>query len=146
MALDKFTGKSGGTVVSFNSVTLPGWRKITIDEKGRPLPTPIDTTDAGDSEYEFTDDPLGGKTSPSASVTVEGFLSVTDHQDATGLLQFAPGNTYTLLVTTKLLGDEYTLTSAVLKSFTTGAEVAGIVPYTAVFSNSTSAGAWATDA
>lgn len=142
-----FTGKSGATTITFNAVTLLGWRKITIEEKGKPLPTPLDITDAGDTVYTFVDDPLGGNTSPSATVTVEGFLSVTDKADgATGWLQFAPGAVYTLLVTTGAASDLYTLTSAVLKTFTTGAQVAEVVPYTATFTNSTSAGVWSTAA
>ena len=145
MALAIFTGKSGGTTVTYNSITLLGWRKITIEEKGKPLPTPLDVTDAGDATYTFVDDPLGGKTSNSATVTIEGLLSVTDKADgAIGWLQFAPGNTFTLLVTTAALGDVYTLTSAVFKTFVTGAEVAGVVPYTATFTNSTSSGGWTT--
>jgi hypothetical protein len=145
MALTIFTGKSGGTTVTFNSVDLLGWRKITIDEKGKPLPTPVDITDSGDSTYTFVDDPLGGKTSPSASVSVEGFLSVTDKKDGiVGWLQFAPGDVHDLIVVTAALGDKYTLASAALKTFNTGAEVAGIVPYTATFTHSTSAGAWST--
>lgn len=147
MAFTRFTGKSGGTVVKFNSVTVPGWRSINIEEKGRPLPTPIDVTDAGDSVYTFVDDPLGGKGSPTASVTIEGLLSNKDKNDgAAGLLQFGPGDTYTLLVTTATGGDEYTLTSAVYKTFDSGAEVASAVPYTLTYSHSTSSGSWATDA
>lgn len=143
MSYTKYTGKSASSAVTFNSVTITGWRKITIDEKGRPLPTPMDVTAAGDSAYTFVDDPLGGKTSANASVTIEGFLSKADKSDgATGILQFAPGATYTLKVTPKS-GLVYTLTSAVLKTLVTGAEVAGIVPYTLTFQNSTSSGAWA---
>ena len=145
MALTMFTGKSGGTIATFNAVTLLGWRKITIDEKGKPLPTPMDITDAGDASYTFVDDPLKGKAFPSASVTIEGFLSHQDKKDgALGWLQFAPGAVYDLIIITAALGDTYTLASATLKTFTTGAEVAGIAPYTATFTHATSAGVWTT--
>ena len=145
MTFTAFTGKSGGTVAKYNAITLTGWRKITIEEKGKPIPTPLDVTDAGDSVYTFMDDPLGGKTAPSATVTIEGFLSVVDKQDgALGWLQFVPGASHTLLITTAALGDEYTLANAVLKTFVTGAEVAGIVPYTATFTHSTLSGSWGT--
>ena len=141
-----YTGKSGGTVVKFNNVTIPGWRKITITEKGRPLPTPIDVTVAGDSVYTFIDDPLGGKGNASASTSIEGFLSIKDKNDAAaGLLQFSPGATHDLIVTTATAGDEYTLASAVYKTFDSGHEVAAVVPYTLTFTHSTSAGAWGTD-
>ena len=145
MAFAPYTGKSGGTIIKFNNVTLPGWRKITIEENGRPLPTPLDITDAGDSAYTFVDDPLGGKGDESVTVTVEGFLSDQDHQDgAAGWLQFAKGNSYALLITTKSAGDEWTATCT-LKTFVVNAEVATVVPYTATFTNATSPGTWSTD-
>ena len=81
MAFAPFTGKSGGTIIKFNGVTLLGWRKISIAEDGRPLPAMLDITDAGDAAYTFVADPLGGKGSRSATVTVEGLLSEQDHQD-----------------------------------------------------------------
>ena len=147
MVFAPFTGASAVTTVTYNAVTLTGWRKITIEEKGRPAPTPLDITDAGDATYTFVDDPLGGKTSPSATVTIEGFLSVTDKADAAlGWLQFQPGAVYTLIVTTGATSDLYTLALAVLKTFNTGAEVASVVPYTATFTNSTSTGIWSTAA
>ena len=94
MAHEKYTGKSATTTVTYGSTTIPGWRSITIEENGRPLPTPIDITIAGDSSYQFTDDPLGGKTSPNCTVTIEGLLSVTDHQDAgtTSILNLVNGS------------------------------------------------------
>ena len=145
MAFTPYTGKSAGTVITYNGVTIPGWRMVRIEEKGRPKPEQIDITDAGDPSYTFVDDPLGGKTSPNASVTIEGLLSSKDKNDGVaGILQFAPGASYALIVTTASGGDEYTLT-AVLKTINTSEEVAGVVPYTMTFTNSTSAGAWATD-
>lgn len=147
MAFARYTGKSGGTIIKYNNITLPGWRKITIEEKSRTLPTPLDVTAAQDSVYTFVDDPLGGKSSPSCTVTVEGFLSVTDAADgATGILQFSPGDSYTLLITTKTSGDEWTQANMVLKTFTTGTEVAAVMPYTMTFSHATLSGAWSTDA
>ncbi len=145
MAFAPFTGKSGGTIIKFNGVTLLGWRKISIAEDGRPLPAMLDITDAGDAAYTFVADPLGGKGSRSATVTVEGLLSEQDHQDgATGWLQFSKGDTYSLVITTKSGGDEWTETCT-LKSFVVGAEVATLIPYTATFTCSNGSGTWATD-
>ena len=145
MAFAPFTGKSATTAATYNAVTLPGWREITIEENGKPIPEPLDITDAGDSAYTFVDDPPGGKGANNARVTITGLLSVTDHEDgAAGWLQFAPGASHALIITTKTGGDMYTLANAVLKSFNTDVEVAGVVPYTAVFSNATSAGVWST--
>ena len=141
----KYTGKSASTAITYGGASIPtGWRKITIAEKGKPLATPIDTTVAGDSSYQFTDDPLGGKGSASASVTVEGFLSVTDHQDS-GLVASAIGGTGAVVVTTAASGDEYTLAGATFKTFEVGAEFASVVPYTATWTLPSSAGSWATD-
>ena len=145
MAYTPFTGYSSTVVASFNNVTIPDWTNITIEEKGRPLPTPMDRTAAGDSVYTFVDDPLGGKTNPSANVTIDGRLSVTDkNAGAAGILQFAEGNTYDLVITLATGGDVYTLEDAVLKSFRTSPEVAAVVPWTMTFSHSTSSGAWTT--
>ena len=145
MAFTRYTGKSGGSVVKVGGTSMPGWRKVRIEEKGRPLPTPIDVTQAQDSAYTFVDDPLGGKGDESATVTVEGFLSVTDHQDTAGWFALSIGTAYEIIVTTAASGDEWTLADCVFKSFATGTEVAGIMPYTATFTHSTAPGAWATD-
>ena len=145
MAHTKYTGKSGGSTVTVGGGSIPtGWRKITISEKGKPLAQTIDTTVAGDSAYVFTADPLGGKGSASATVTVEGFLSVTDHQD-TGLLATAIGTAGDVVVKKAVSGDEYTLSGAVYQSFSSGAEFAAVVPYQATFELSTAAGSWAMD-
>lgn len=146
MAFAPFTGKSGGTTFNVDAAAMPGWRTITVEENGRPLPTPLDITDAGDSAYTFVDDPLGGKGDESCTITVEGFLSVTDHQDTGGWLALAIGTAYTLTVTTKASGDEWTLAACVFKSFNTDVAVAGVVPFTATFAHATSPGAWSTDA
>lgn len=146
MAYEAYTGKSAGTIVKFNNVTIPDWTQIEIQEKGRPLPTPMDVTKAGDSVYTFTDDPLGGKTNPSATVTIQGKLDVKDkNAGAAGILQWEEGDVHDLIITVKTAADEYTLASAVLKTFVTSAKVAEIVPYTMTFTHSTSAGSWGTD-
>ena len=71
----------------------------------------LDKTKAGDAAYAFMDDPLGGKGSPSASVKVDGFLSVTDHQD-TGLLASAMNGTGNVVVQKATGVDKFTMTSA----------------------------------
>lgn len=144
MAFTRYTGKSATTVITFDGVTLPGWKKWRIQEKGKPLATPVDVTAAQDAAYTFVDDPLGGKTSPSCTVTIEGLLSVTDHKDAAGWLQFAEGDTGTLTITTAAGGDEWEQADMVLKTFTTGAAVNEVMPFTATFTHATLAGAWGT--
>ena len=146
MAFERGTGKSAGTVIKYNGVTIPGWKKIKIEEKGRPKPEQKDVTGAEDSAYNYVDDPLGGKGSPNATVTLEGLLSSKDKADgAAGILQFAVDAAHTLVVTLTAGGDEYTLNDAVLKTFNTGEEVADLTPYTMTLKNSVSAGAWGTD-
>ena len=145
MAHTKYTGYSATTVVDWGAMSAcGGWRKITIAEKGKPAIETIDTTVAADATYAFTDDPLGGKGSASSTVTVEGFLSVTDKQD-TGWTSMAIGSAQTILITKKASNDEWT-ESMLYKSFTTEAAVGVVVPFTAVFENVTAAGTWSTDA
>lgn len=144
MAFTRFTGKSATTVLAVDDAPMPGWRKVTIGEKGKPLPTPIDVTAAQDSVYTFVDDPLGGKTAANSTVTVEGLLSVTDHQDTGGWLALAIGTAYKVTVTTAAGGDEWEQASMVLKSFVTGTAVAERMPFTATFQHATASGAWAT--
>lgn len=147
MAYTRGTAKSAGTVAKFNNVTIPGFKKIRIEEKFRPKPEQKDVTAASDSAYVFVDDPLGGKGSPNATVTIDGLLSSKDKADgAAGILQFAVGAEHTLIITLMTGGDEYTLTNAVLKTFNTSEEVADKTPYTLTFKNPVSAGVWATDA
>lgn len=145
MAFTIYTGKSGGTVVVFSGVTMPGWKSITIEENGKPLPSPVDVTDAGDAAYTFVDDPLGGKGDKSCTVTVEGFLSNVDFSGAGGWLQLAKGTCAAQTVTTATGGDEWTQNSMTLKTFTTGAGVAEVMPFTATFTHATLPGAWSKD-
>lgn len=143
MSHTKYTGKSAATTITFGALTLPGWRKITIQETGRPLPTPIDTTVAGDTAYAFTDDPLGGKTSPSSTVTVTGLLSLLDFSE-TQWLALAIDASDTLTVTTASGGDEWANTMT-FKTFVPEAPHDGAVAYTATFVSTVSAGVWSTD-
>lgn len=144
MAHEKYTGRSAGSTATFGTIVIPGWREITIEENGKPLPTPINTTVAGASAYEFTDDPLGGKTANNCTVTISGLLSVTDHQDAStiSLLNLVNGASATLVILKKTGEDTFTLTSAVYKKLNIPAVYDAPVPYTISFSNSTSSGAW----
>ena len=79
------------------------------------------------------DDPLGAK-GRRRRVTVEGLWSVTDHQD-TGLLAKAIDGAGDVIVTTKALGDKFTLTSAAFKGLEVGAGFAEVQPFTATFTN-----------
>lgn len=145
MAHAKYTGYSAPTVVDWGAMSAcGGWRKITIAEKGAPATETIDTTVAADATYQTTDDPLGGKGSESSTVTVEGFLSVTDKADS-GWTSMAIGSAQTILITKKASNDEWTA-SMLYKSFTTEVAVGTVVPFTATFEATTSAGTWSTDA
>lgn len=145
MAHSRYTGKSAATVVDWGALSAcGGWRKITIAEQGAPAAELIDVTVAADAAYAEVDDPLGGKGSASSTVTVEGFLSVTDNKDA-GWTTLTIGGTETVLITKTASGDEWTA-DMTFKSFTTEVGIGVVVPYTAVFENVTSAGTWSTDA
>jgi len=145
MAHAEFTGASATTAITYGAADIPtGWRKITIAEKGKALAEQLDKTHAGDATYQWLDDPLGAKGAPSCTVTVEGLLSSTDHQD-TGILASAIDAAATVIVTTESLGDTFTLTSAVFKSFDTGAAFAAVQPFSLTFTNAGSSGAWSTD-
>ena len=144
MAYEKYTGYSATTVVDWGAMSAcGGWRKITIAEKGASVAETIDITDAADATYDFVDDPLGGKGSESSTVTVEGFLSVTDKKDS-GWTSMAIGSAQTVLVTKKASNDEWTA-AMVYKSFNTEVAVGTVVPFTATFEAVTSAGTWSTD-
>lgn len=149
MAHAKYTGKTATSHFSWDGDSVPtGCRKITIAERGAPATETVDVTVAADTAYVFVDDPMGGKGSASVTVTIEGFLSVTDFVDdgltATGTYDI--GDTATLLVHKTANGDLLTVTGATYKSFTTEAAVGTIVPYTATWEHTTSAGAWSTAA
>jgi hypothetical protein len=142
MAYTEYTGKSGATTITYGGASVPtGWRKIVITEKGRPLTGQLDKTKAGDAAYAFMDDPLGGKGSPSASVKVDGFLSVTDHQD-TGLLASAINGTGTVIVQKATGKDKFTLTAAYYNGMDVGAAFADVQPFSATFVLAASTGVW----
>lgn len=148
MAHTKYTGKTAASSFTFANDSLPtGCRKITIAEQGRPAAATIDVTTATDAAYVFVDDPMGGTGAPSATVTIEGFLSVTDHYDS-GILATAIGTLGDFILTKAAGGDEYTLFNATLKSITTEAAVGAVVPYTVTFESTVGSGLglWATAA
>lgn len=143
MAHAEFTGKSAGTTFTYDGVGT-GWQKITIAEKGKPLPEQLDTTAAGDAAWVFIDDPLGGKGASSVTVTVDGLISSTDHQDS-GLLSKALDGTGDVLVTTANLGDLFTGTAMRFSGMDVGAAFAEVQPYKATFTLQNSSGVWSTD-
>jgi hypothetical protein len=144
MAHQETTGKD--VAVTYDGASIPtGWQKITIAEKGKPLREQIDKTHAGDAAYAFMDDPLGGKGSASCTVTIEGLLSVTDHQDS-GLLTKSIDGEATLVVSYGSGKDKFTLTDAGFKSHDAGGPFANVQPFRSSFSNPASAGAWSTAA
>ena len=133
MSHAEFTGKSGGTTFTYDGVGT-GWQKITIAEKGKPLPDEFDITHAGDAAWTYLagGDPLGGKGAASVTVTVDGLISSTDHQD-TGLLSKAIDGTGDVIVTTKALGDLWTGTALRFSGMDVGAAFAEVQPYKATF-------------
>lgn len=145
MSFTKYTGKSGASTILFGAFACPGWRTIDIEENGRPLPAQLDATSTSSSPlaYESIDDPLGGKTAPSSTVTVTGLLSVTDYAD-TGWTTLVPDASASLVVTTANLGDMWTNTM-IFDGVTASAPHDGVVTYTAKFSSQSSAGVWSTD-
>lgn len=142
MAHEEYTGKSGGTTITFGGAGIPtGWRKITITETGGPAPEQLDKTHAGDSTYSYMADPLGSKGAKSCTVQVEGFLSVTDYAE-NGISKSAMDATGEVIVIKKTAEDTWTLAGMIFRSFNTSAPFAGVVPYAATFAHDSSAGAW----
>ena len=142
MAHEEYTGKSGGTTITFAAASIPtGWRKITITETGGPAPDQLDTTTAGDAAYSYMTDPLGSKGAVSCTVQVEGFLSVTDYNDI-GITKSAIDSTGEVIIIKKTAEDTWTQAAMIFRSFNTEAPFAGVVPYTATFAHDSSAGAW----
>lgn len=137
MALTKYIGKSAPSTITCDGTGIPGWRKITIEERGKPIPDMIDVTDEDSTSYEYVADPLGGKGSLSATITVEGYLSATDFVGAASpVLYSADGNKIGDADTIVFWsdsggGDQYTLTNGIRKTTDIGLPFAGVVPYTA---------------
>ena len=142
MAHEEYTGKSTATSITVGAADIPtGWRRITITEVGGPAKDQLDITTAGDAAYSYMDDPLGSKGQPSCTVQVEGFMSVTDHQDS-GITASAIDSAATVIVVKAVGDDTFTATSALFRSFETEAPFAGVVPYTATFALDSNAGVW----
>ena len=148
MAHSKYTGYSATSHFTWSGDSVPtGCRKITIAEKGKPATETIDVTVAADTSYQEVDDPMGGKGAASSTVTVEGFLSVTDFTDSgiTKTGTYDIGDSDTLVVHKKANGDSWTNTMT-LKSFTTEVGIGEVVPYTVTWESTVSAGTWSTAA
>ena len=136
-------GASATTAATIDGAAITGWQELTIAEKFAPLPEQLDTTAAGDTAHVLIDHPLGGKGSDSCQVTVAGLLSVTSHKDS-GLLSLTIDAEADLLVTTAALGDLFTLEDAAYKGMDVGGPFGEVQPFTATFTNASSAGAWST--
>jgi hypothetical protein len=144
MAHEEYTAKSATSSLTLGGAdVLTGCRQVTITERGKPAAAKIDITTAGDSAYSYMTDPLGAQGTASCEIVVEGFLSVTDHQDS-GILSKAIDSTGTVIVKKAADGDWFTATSAIFRSFETEAPFAGVVPFTATFALDSSSGVWAT--
>jgi hypothetical protein len=148
MAHSIYTGKSATTAPKVGGTAITGWKEITIEETFAPVAEQMDITAAGDATYVQQDDPLGGKGSPSSKITVSGLFSRSEKKDAGVLTANPPDSTVTVTVQ-KGSGagkDLFTMTSGRVQSFDTPHEIASLVPYTVVYSLSTSAGVWSTSA
>lgn len=146
MAHTVYTGKSATSTVKVGATAITGWREITIEETFAPVAEQMDITKAGDGSYQQMDDPLGGKGSASAKITVAGLFSRSEKHDSGVLTANVPDTTVTVTVQ-KGSGagkDLFTMTSGRVQSFDTPHEVASLVPYTVVYTLPASAGAWST--
>jgi hypothetical protein len=101
MAYTKYTGKDIRAV--FSTVTLTGLQSISIDEDAASLPEKSDTTVAGASAYEMTEDPLGSKGTPKLSVILEGLASEKDFADS-GIFKLAMNLTAAMTLTVDTTG------------------------------------------
>lgn len=146
MAHTVYTGAGATTAPKVGGTAITGWREITIEETFAPVAEQLDKTKAGDASYQFMDDPLGGKGSPASKITVNGLLSRSEKHDAGVLTANQPDSTVTVTVQ-KGSGagkDLFTMTSGRVQSFDAPHDTASLVPYTVVYSLSTSAGVWST--
>jgi hypothetical protein len=141
MAFTKYTGKDDD--ITFNSAAIAGWREITITENAIPLPEKSDTTVAGASVYEMTDDPLGGKGTAKTTITVSGLASRSDVADP-GLFALTPGVEHAILYTanTGSGNDSFALTIRFQKR-SLKPKVGDWTPFTFTFEALTG-GTWAT--
>lgn len=144
MAFTPYTGKQV-SAATWNAATIPGWRRIVIEENAAGLPESLDQTAAADAAYSYMDDPLGIKGTRKTTITVEGLASQHDVGD-TGLFTHAFDDAHEFEVQ-KAAGagkDEYKITPY-LKRRSRPAEIRSIVPYTITFEYD-GVGAWAASA
>lgn len=144
MAHTIYTGKSATSTVKVGGTAITGWKEITIEETFAPVAEQQDITKAGDATYQFQDDPLGGAGSASCSISVSGLFSRSEKHDA-GVLTANQADATVTVTVQKGSGagkDLFTMTSGKVKSFETPHEVAALVPFTATYALSTSAGVW----
>lgn len=141
MAHEKYTGKD--MVTNFGTLApVAGVQKVTIKQTFAPRAKAIDTTVAGDSEYQRTPDPLGGKGSAKCVVTIETLLSRADRGDS-GVLSLAMNSEATLTVLPTPAGDKFTLTGK-LQSREGTREIRRFVVQRFTVESASSAGAWST--
>jgi len=148
MAHTPYTGKSGGTVANIGADAIARWRELVIAETGRPVSEQMDVTDSADSSWTFLADPLGGKGTPSCTITVNGFKPKDGVVGTDILLTTAIDATVTVTVqaATGAGKDLFTMTDGVYKSYAAPHDIATVVPYTAVFEQMANAGAWSASA
>jgi hypothetical protein len=144
MAHTPYTGAKYGATVKIGVTAIPRWKQIVIAEKFRPLPDAMDATDSADTSWQYIDNPLGGKGTPSVTITVSGLKSKTGVHD-TNILQTTALNAVVTLTVQKGTGagaDLFTFTGGRYKSYVTPHELGSLVPYTAVFEQAANAGVW----
>ena len=130
-----YTGKSVGALLTWgpSDETVPGWKRVVIEETAGPLPEQLDVTDSADSAYVNMEDPMGAKGTAKTSITIEGLASSADVAD-TGLFILCDGRGHLRLHIPGGAGathDKFTITP-VLKRRSRPAEFATLVPYTIV--------------
>lgn len=142
MAHTPYTGKSVGTLLTWNALAVPGWKRVVIEETAGPLPEQIDKTTAADAAYAKMADPLGSKGSAKTTITIDGLSSKPDVAD-TGLFSHAmdDAQAFVYQAASGAGKDKFTVTP-LLKRRSRPAEITTLVPYTLVLEYE-GAGTWA---
>lgn len=109
----EYTGK-GMTLNVATGTTLDGITKVSIKDDSAPSPAQLDTTAATDAAYTSIPDPLGGKGSAKATVTVTMQASTVSYADnkAAKLAANTPG---TLVFAAGIVTNDDTYTNTTME-------------------------------
>jgi hypothetical protein len=142
MAFTRYWGKDVAELATWDSVAIPGWQEITIEETAAPLPEQIDVTSALATVYEHVEDPMGGKGLAHVTVTVQGLASKTDVSDTGFFSEDLDAEAAFVLQKGSGAGKDKFTATAKLKSRARPHEVATFVPYTVTLERN-GTGTWA---